>query len=187
MEFKKKTIIWEDNNEPPKNYIWVKSDGNAYEFNHTTRQWEKIMSSNGSGNSSDDSDGEISLAAKAINSFILPTVPQPVGVYRKTQNKYHTIYDAESYFSHGPTIDATRIDNWEEDNLETLSKPALLYPSGTTLQIGMLLTPFYIDSEYPTVAGEIVFADEYILENSLFEAVEVTLNGQNYTAVIEKQ
>lgn len=51
MEFKKKTIIWEDNNEPPKNYIWVKSDGNAYEFNHTTRQWEKIMSSNGSGSS----------------------------------------------------------------------------------------------------------------------------------------
>ena len=47
MEYKKKTIIWEDNNEPPKNYIWVKSDGNAYEFNHTLRQWEKIMSSGG--------------------------------------------------------------------------------------------------------------------------------------------
>lgn len=52
MEFKKKTIIWEDNNEPPKNYIWVKSDRNAYEFNHTTRQWEKIMSSNGNNNGS---------------------------------------------------------------------------------------------------------------------------------------
>lgn len=61
MEFKKKTIIWEDNNEPPKNYMWVKSDGNAYEFNHTTRQWEKIMSSNGSGSSSDSGNLLISL------------------------------------------------------------------------------------------------------------------------------
>ena len=25
MEFKKKTIIWEDNNEPPHNYLWVKN------------------------------------------------------------------------------------------------------------------------------------------------------------------
>lgn len=63
MDFKKKTIIWEDNNEPPKNYIWVKSDGNAYEFNHTTRQWEKIMSSNGSGSGSDSGTGEIDYEA----------------------------------------------------------------------------------------------------------------------------
>lgn len=28
----KKTIIWETNTEPPKNYIWVKADGKAYEF-----------------------------------------------------------------------------------------------------------------------------------------------------------
>lgn len=32
MEFKKKTIIWEDNTEPPKNYFWVKPDGKVYEF-----------------------------------------------------------------------------------------------------------------------------------------------------------
>lgn len=49
MEFKKKTIIWEDNNEPPKDYIWVKSDGKAYEFSYTTREWKEIMSSGGSG------------------------------------------------------------------------------------------------------------------------------------------
>ena len=41
MEFKRKTIIWEDNNEPPKNYIWVKSDGIAYEFNYVTNKWEE--------------------------------------------------------------------------------------------------------------------------------------------------
>lgn len=39
MEFKKKIIIWEDNNEPPKNYIWVKSDGKSYEYDFTTKAW----------------------------------------------------------------------------------------------------------------------------------------------------
>ncbi len=41
MEFKKKTIIWEDNNEPPTDYIWVKSDNKAYEFDHADRQWKE--------------------------------------------------------------------------------------------------------------------------------------------------
>ena len=39
MDFKKKTIIWEDNNEPPKNYIWVQSDGKSYECDYTTKGW----------------------------------------------------------------------------------------------------------------------------------------------------
>ena len=29
----KKTIIWENNTEPPKNYIWGKADGKFYEYN----------------------------------------------------------------------------------------------------------------------------------------------------------
>ena len=41
MEFKKKTIIWEDNNEPPKDYIWVKSDGKAYEYSYSERCWKE--------------------------------------------------------------------------------------------------------------------------------------------------
>lgn len=41
MEFKKKTIIWEDNNEPPKDYIWIKSDGKAYEFDYNDRTWKE--------------------------------------------------------------------------------------------------------------------------------------------------
>ena len=28
----KKIIIWENNSEPPKNYIWIKADGKAYEY-----------------------------------------------------------------------------------------------------------------------------------------------------------
>lgn len=53
MELKKKTIIWEDNTEPPKDYIWVKSDGKAYEFDYNNRKWKEsqIVSSINSGNS----------------------------------------------------------------------------------------------------------------------------------------
>lgn len=37
-----KKIIWYDvNSEPPKNYVWVKADGKAYEYNTNTKQWEE--------------------------------------------------------------------------------------------------------------------------------------------------
>ena len=39
MEFKKKTIIWEDNNVPPKNYLWVKSDNKVYEYSVSKNGW----------------------------------------------------------------------------------------------------------------------------------------------------
>lgn len=41
MEFKKKTIIWEDNNEPPKDYIWVKMDNKAYEYSYSDKCWKE--------------------------------------------------------------------------------------------------------------------------------------------------
>lgn len=41
MEFKKRTIIWEDNSEPPKDYFWVKGDGKVYEFDYTDRLWKE--------------------------------------------------------------------------------------------------------------------------------------------------
>lgn len=39
MEFKKRTIIWEENTEPPKNYYWVKPDNKIYEFSVEERKW----------------------------------------------------------------------------------------------------------------------------------------------------
>lgn len=50
MELKKKTIIWENNNEPPKDYIWIKSDGKAYEYSYSQGKWIESKSINGSGN-----------------------------------------------------------------------------------------------------------------------------------------
>ena len=54
MEYKKKTIIWEDNNEPPKDYIWAKNDGKFYEYSHAQRKWiESNLISSGSGEEQD--------------------------------------------------------------------------------------------------------------------------------------
>ena len=39
MELKKKTIIWEENTEPPKNYFWVKPDGKVYEWTLEKEDW----------------------------------------------------------------------------------------------------------------------------------------------------
>ena len=39
MEFKRKVIIWEENTEPPKNYIWVKPNGKTYEYDYSTEEW----------------------------------------------------------------------------------------------------------------------------------------------------
>lgn len=63
MEFKKKTIIWEDNNIPPKDYLWVKSDGKIYEFNNTTRQWQesKTLQLKGQDGSESETPSNISI------------------------------------------------------------------------------------------------------------------------------
>lgn len=39
QEGTKKTVIWETNSEPPRNYIWIKSDGFAYEYDWDIREW----------------------------------------------------------------------------------------------------------------------------------------------------
>lgn len=35
----KRTFVWEVNNPPPQNYIWVKNDGRAYEYDPNKRDW----------------------------------------------------------------------------------------------------------------------------------------------------
>ena len=39
MKHQKKTIIWEENTEPPKNYYWVKEDNVVYEFDLKQGKW----------------------------------------------------------------------------------------------------------------------------------------------------
>lgn len=81
MEFKKKTIIWEDNNEPPKDYIWAKKDGKFYEYSYATRSWieSKSIKAEASGDS-DSETGEIDY--EAIYQFqikkLKDRIPAPI-------------------------------------------------------------------------------------------------------------
>lgn len=73
MELKKKTIIWEDNNIPPKDYLWIKSDGKVYEFNHTTRQWQEsktLQTKNDSGSGSGSGSGTTTKASIDFSKII---------------------------------------------------------------------------------------------------------------------
>lgn len=99
MEYKKKTIIWEDNNEPPKNYIWVKSDGNAYEFNHTLRQWEKIMSSSGS----DSGEGEGGSDSMSMYDAWMKT-------FKNLQSETFPVTPKKA-FKGWPFVHSERVDN----------------------------------------------------------------------------
>lgn len=38
QEGTKKTVIWETNSEPPRNYIWIKADGYPYEYDWDIRE-----------------------------------------------------------------------------------------------------------------------------------------------------
>ena len=60
MELKKRTIIWEENTEPPKNYYWIKPDNQVYEYSLEKRQWvvSEVLSYNPGGKDlSDDIEG----------------------------------------------------------------------------------------------------------------------------------
>ena len=39
QEGTKRTVIWETNSEPPRNYIWIRPNGIAYEYDWTLREW----------------------------------------------------------------------------------------------------------------------------------------------------
>lgn len=114
MEFKKKTIIWEDNNEPPKDYIWVKSDGKAYEFDYKHRVWkESTIGGLIGGNCSLDkmfSDGQLVLST-------LPELDEtgyPVLKFPLRTNLDH-VYELAAKFNEG-TIPHP-VAEWEEEKL----------------------------------------------------------------------
>lgn len=77
MEQKKKTIIWETNTEPPKNYFWVKEDGKVYEFDPTEHTW---------------------VESKEIQLYQEPTpepTPEPEPEFTPTEYSFISYGDAE--------------------------------------------------------------------------------------------
>ena len=147
---KKKTIIWEDNNEPPKNYIWVKSDGKAYEYNNSTRSWElsnTVGGSNGSGTDSNAShvyevnslediqnpkEGDIAIIPDSLRELTIePTVTEDNGTITK-------VYNVESYSTNSrirvtsdPTCNASNYIDSENNFHNSGSVSTSVFPIGT--------------------------------------------------------
>lgn len=75
MEFKKKTIIWEDNNEPPKDYIWAKKDGKFYEYSYATRSWVESKLINAE-ESEDSGEVDYETIYQFYRKAILESIPE---------------------------------------------------------------------------------------------------------------
>ena len=67
-----KKFWYDENSEPPKNYIWVKND-KQYEFSVSERRWKEISSSEESGSSSKEI--TIDDVVKFIHDDIEETMP----------------------------------------------------------------------------------------------------------------
>lgn len=117
MELKKKTIIWEDNNEPPKDYIWIKSDGKAYEYSYSQRKWIESKSISGSGNSEPVEanptieDGDVTIPLNALK----------VGesVYTVGGDSNSDVQIVELTYDHIPatgTLSASDLEKLDSDN-----------------------------------------------------------------------
>lgn len=190
MEFKKKTIIWEDNNEPPKNYIWVKSDGNAYEFNHTTRQWEKIMSSNGSHNSSSNNsiDEIVSFIEGLENEGMVSSEWMPIEYYDEMMRDvsvapYKTYGDKDTAFVFNTYFDPNTIQPEPSGDLNIKYAVVFLSEEDYNKGLGWKFDWCWYNGTFNPIGPDSNFcyflaASEYpkILYRNLIEEIEPSLS-----------
>ena len=95
MEYKKKTIIWEDNNEPPKNYIWAKKDGKFYEYDYNIRDWVESTSINSSGSGSS---GDVESFINAVSNLSIIIKKEKSGFFSETGEPINNTSYADPYY-----------------------------------------------------------------------------------------
>ena len=170
MELKKKTIIWEDNNEPPKNYIWIKSDGKAYEFNHLERKWiesKLFTSGNSSEEGSEEGESETPIVTnKWYEDLLVSGQPKPIAwAIRGHDWSNAQIIDMETFDEEYPTINA-----WANDAYTYGTLYALYESSVDHVVLGTIDTPGY---------GKFgVFYD-----TGKYNWGQITIDGQTYYTV----
>ena len=150
MEYKKKTIIWEDNNEPPKDYIWVRSNGKAYEFSYTTREWKEIMSSSGDcsgGQSSTTEFRTIARNGKPIQESDLKEGDTVQPLYDSTYSEPHKGDLVKAKMVNGE-LDAEFVDDPRDYVVETYERCGETYK--TLIKKTIPLNCIY----YTTISGD---------------------------------
>ena len=122
MEYKKKTIIWEDNNEPPKDYIWAKKDGKFYEYNYTVRDWVEsslISSGKSEDDSSSDDSSEDDTSTQTWLSVCFPYRTKIVGfIPNDDHDAFDFVYDTRTATLNNPFIPIEEIEQYVL-NIET--------------------------------------------------------------------
>lgn len=132
MEFKKKTIIWEDNSEPPKDYIWAKKDGKFYEYNYATRSWVESESiSGGSGGSGGSGSGEHGGSGKISINEGLKRVYKTLYNIGEEWGEYENIQFPDAYAHYEGSDEYTLI----EDDFVTLVETFLQDEANGSLEV----------------------------------------------------
>lgn len=171
MEFKKKTIIWEDNNEPPKDYIWVKSDGKAYEFDYTDRIWKesKLIKAEESG-SSDGSGSNSNIFFKLAS-----IQPNRYAVFNET-NHIIAINDIEN-------LDLNTYTNHlkNDDGISLFYSKEEIAKLGISLEELEALECFNIDNPQLTANNFIPINGSIIRDNFIIGNIEPQIDGTGIT------
>lgn len=157
MELKKKTIIWEENTEPPKNYFWVKPDGKVYEWTLEKEDWAE---------------------SETIQLYKDPTAPEYSDEEPSSETTSAITAYEEKQTAAGKTINPTAtitVDYTKEESIpETITLPETTHP--------MTLKGDFSQNESTTIesAGEI----EKVTINNTGDAANIVIDLPSSSATI---
>jgi len=171
-----KKFWYDENSEPPKNYIWVKNN-KQYEFSVNERRWKEINSSEESGSSS----GNLSVAAEILNELVPAGKSQPIYFGIKNEDTIEILnFKKAAYLGpfSKPTPDMVVCELPYDDSSTDLPLSFTVFSYGTEPYVGM---PMQIRIE-----GSGTFIVHYIKEvTELCKTQPITINGIDYTAIWE--
>lgn len=165
MDTLKKTIWYDTNSEPPKNYIWMKADGKAYEYNVGTKQWEESKEFS---NASLDMFNEMTEEEKA-------QVRKDLGLYYEepgTEEKTVGYPDAGSVSTISGYTKLSDDNPTQDDIIKVITFLGEKNPIFTEQQDGYLISIILDDEETP------VF--RIVSDDSQGNEIGIYVNGDGY-------
>ena len=196
MEYNRKTIMWDNNSEPPKNYIWAKNN-KFYEYDYVTRSWveSKLISGSGSG-SGDSTPTEFYIKFKAENFGIRNQDNVPDTIDRSKGYTFDEIFDTsddmlEKYIKVQENVRDTLVSNgyYIEDVSQEMG--CYYYIDGnphTTPEFNNFNYLSYesgnissMDGSYPVISVSFIKCAEQCTAKTFIKVEGTNLNGYSWT------
>lgn len=197
MEYNRKTIMWDDNSEPPKNYIWAKNN-KFYEYDYVTRSWveSKLISGSGSDGSGDSTPTEFYIKFKAENFGIRDNDYVPDTVDRSKGYRFDEIFDTsddmlEKYIKAQEDIRDTLISSEYYDDVISNYMGCCYYYDGepddnpnfnlfnyVSYESGEISS---MDGSYPVISLGFMKYDEQYTAKTFIKIAGTNLNGYSWT------